>query len=60
MVFLWIIFELLYCYNIGLEIFLGSIFYTFFWGTPPPPRTKVPLKWPQMGAMAQSPLNRKK
>ena len=30
MFFLWIIFELLYCYNIGLEIFLGSIFYTFF------------------------------
>ena len=38
-VFLWIIFELLYCYNIGLEIFLGSIFYTFFPPTPPPPHT---------------------
>ena len=34
--FLWIIFELSYCYNIGLEIFIGSIFYTFF--HPPPPQ----------------------
>ena len=35
-VFLWTIFELLYCYNIGLEIFLGSIFYTFFGGAVEP------------------------
>ena len=42
LLFLWIFFELLYCYDISLEIFLGSIFYTFF---PPAPhwlRSKHP------------------
>ena len=30
MLFLWIIFELLYCYDMKCKIFSGSIFYTFF------------------------------
>ena len=42
MLFLWIFFELLYCYDISLENFFQSIFYTFFRGAPGAPATESP------------------